>query len=268
MPSITPVPTRGRARKLAAASAVLTTALLAPAPVASARAPGRIVFVSERDGNSELYSMPSDGTSLTRLTSTPQTEIDPALSPDGSRIAFTRITDGNADLYVMDVDGGNVRPLAAHTGSDRYPTWSPDGSRIAFRSNRSKSFEIYSVRLDGTGLQRLTDNEGFDSDPFWARDGRIVFVSDRSGTRDIWAMGPDGRNQTLIARAPGGGQLRFPAESPDDSQIAFAQLKPTGGYEMDLMGADGTGATQLAASPISATDDDSSSDIAAKSYCL
>ena len=48
----------------------------------------RIAFVSERDGNWQIYVMDADGGSQTRLTNNDVEDGTPAWSPDGTRIAF------------------------------------------------------------------------------------------------------------------------------------------------------------------------------------
>ena len=55
--------------------------------------------------------MNADGSNPTRLTDSPDREVIPAWSPDGTRIAYVpRIGEGNWDIYVMDADGsGTVR---------------------------------------------------------------------------------------------------------------------------------------------------------------
>ena len=52
-------------------------------------AQARIAFVSERDGNMEIYVMDNDGGNPRRLTNNPLDEWYPSWSPDGKRIAFT-----------------------------------------------------------------------------------------------------------------------------------------------------------------------------------
>ena len=48
----------------------------------------RIVFMSTRDGNEEIYTMNSDGTNQTRITNNPARDTHPVWSPDGDYIAF------------------------------------------------------------------------------------------------------------------------------------------------------------------------------------
>src|SRR5438477_10177725 len=51
---------------------------------------GTVVFTSYRDGNGELYAVPSTGRAERRLTTTPANETQPALSPDGRHVADPR----------------------------------------------------------------------------------------------------------------------------------------------------------------------------------
>ncbi len=48
----------------------------------------QIAFASNRDGNSEIYTIDVDGSDLRRITNHPAEDYDPAWSPDGDRIAF------------------------------------------------------------------------------------------------------------------------------------------------------------------------------------
>ena len=60
--------------------------------------PGRIVFVSDRDGNFEICVMDADGSDQQRLTDNPAFDWGPSWSPDGSRIAFVSDRDGNFEI--------------------------------------------------------------------------------------------------------------------------------------------------------------------------
>jgi TolB protein len=66
-----------------------------------------IVFVSERDGNSEIWTMRADGSDAVRLTNNAWGESMPVWSPDGTRILYTTDRDGSVELFLMNADGSN-----------------------------------------------------------------------------------------------------------------------------------------------------------------
>ena len=51
--------------------------------------PGKIAFVSNRDGNREIYTMNADGSNQQNITNHPGSDFNPAWSPDGSMILYT-----------------------------------------------------------------------------------------------------------------------------------------------------------------------------------
>src|SRR3989454_917201 len=145
---------------------------------------GKIAFVSDRDGNNEIYTMNVDGTGVARLTVNVASDVSPTWSPDGSKIAFVSNRDGNNEIYTMNADGTGVTRLTTSTSEDSSPAWSPDGSKIAFQTNRD-SFsnpDIYVMNVDGSGQTRLTVNTFSDLTPAWARaESKIAFSTNRDG---------------------------------------------------------------------------------------
>ncbi|MDB6153429.1 MAG: hypothetical protein JWL90_1882 [Chthoniobacteraceae bacterium] len=95
-----------------------------------------MAFSSKRaDFNQEIYLENLDGTGLQRLTYESEDDIDPALSPDGTKVAFIShrgIPDPYTtyDLYVVNVDGTGLHKLSNYGRQMRHPAWSPDGTRI------------------------------------------------------------------------------------------------------------------------------------------
>ncbi len=82
--------------------ALLVTVLLAllftvSAPQASTVENGKIGFITDRDGNYEIYSMNVDGSSPTNLTNHSGVDVDPKWSRDGSRMMFASARDGDAE---------------------------------------------------------------------------------------------------------------------------------------------------------------------------
>jgi Tol biopolymer transport system component len=157
---------------------LIMVALVDPAGAAFPGKNGKIVFSSNREGNSEIYTMNTDGTGLKRITNDPAGDIQPAFSPGGSgqsRLAFTSTRDtisnpprDNYDIYWANSNGtGQEIRLTTNEAQDSDPAISPDGNKIAFRSFRDGNSEIYTMKLDGTGAQRLTSTAETDVEPDW-----------------------------------------------------------------------------------------------------
>ena len=205
-------------------------------------AQARIVFVSQRDENAEIYVMDADGDNLRNLTNHPKSDYSPSWSPDGKRIAFVSNRDGHvhakhgwstSEIYAMDADGSNPRNLTNSPFHDSRPSWSPDGKQIAFQSNRDwadpHNIEIYVMDANGGNPQNLTNNLTEDRYPSWSPDGkRIVFSAVRDGhfkgesglTSEIYVMDADGGNQQRLTENRKNDQ--DPSWSPNSERIAFA----------------------------------------------
>jgi Tol biopolymer transport system component len=107
---------------------------LTPKPVAYAHlawSPNgrKLAFVSDRDGNSEVYVMNADGSGQRNLTRHPAFDAEPAWSPDGRSIAFRSTRDGNPEIYVMNADGSGQRNLTRSPASEGWFAWSPGQRR-------------------------------------------------------------------------------------------------------------------------------------------
>lgn len=190
--------------------------------------PGVLAFVSERDGNSEIYVVNADGTGLARLTHDDARDLDPTWSPDGKRIAFASDRAGDFDIYVMDADGSN--PVRRTQGGPSFsPAWSPDGRQIAFSSLRDGQYRVYVMSADGDGMSAtpVGFDQGWNTHPAWSPDGqRIAFVSDWRAfdfVYDVYVMNADGSGITSVLEGPlfGSSQYYFqPSWSPDGAKIA------------------------------------------------
>ncbi len=204
----------------------------------------RITFASDRDGHFHIYAMDADGSNETQLTFGDSTGHDPVFSPDGTKIAFYSILGGLAEIYVMDADGSNLTLVTDDACCEEYsPAWSPDGTRLAFVSEQDGNAEIYAMDIDGSNEVRLTDSFGLDREPTYSPDGtKIVFTSQRDGNDEIYVMNAvDGSN---VQRLTFDTNVDIHAAwSPDGSKIAFTSTRDSGGGDIYVMNADGTGQT-------------------------
>jgi TolB protein len=183
----------------------------------------KIVFVSDRDGNDELYMMDYDGQNPTRLTFNKITDYMPAWSPDGKKIAYTSYKNLVAGLYLLDLEAGKVTSVSTR-GNNFAPSFSPDGKKLAFCSTMDQdgNSEIYVADSDGNNIKRLTFNSAADLAPSWSPTSReIAFVSDRSGVAmpQIYIMDAEGSNVRRVSF--GGNYHDSPAWSPAGDRIVY-----------------------------------------------
>ena len=174
------------------------------------------ILLTLSDKTANIFRMSLDGKKITPLTNGPgqAMNVEPAVSPDGSKIAFSSDRSGKPMIFVMNSDGSGVKQLTFAGFYNSTPTWSPDGKKIAFAGvdrakdsgdGRTGAFDIFIINADGTGLKRLTsakkpsgrwaNNEA----PTFAPDGqRVMFVSDRAGNSQLYMVNVDGSNERRI----------------------------------------------------------------------
>ncbi len=180
----------------------------------------KIVFISNRDGNDELYMMDYDGYNQTRITYNTIKDYMPAWSSDGKSVAYTSYRQGRAGLYILNIYEGKQIEVQ-NEGTNFGATFSPDGKKLAFCSTLEEgNSEIYVANSDGSNIKRLTFNKAIDTAPSWSPTSReIAFTSDRGGTPQIYIMDAEGSNVRRVSF--GGTYFDGPAWSPSGDMIAY-----------------------------------------------
>ena len=161
----------------------------------------QVAFIAQSpDGGSRLVLTAPTGGSHQVLV---RTEVGVTLSglawsPDGRRLAFKKDRSITLIELESEIETHLTDAWAPHSFS-----WSPDGEFIAFVSENSgfplsvniAPSSVWVVSADGGEPQRITPDAGTDQSPAWWPDGRrLLFVSDRSGSSDVYSveLGPDG----------------------------------------------------------------------------
>jgi Tol biopolymer transport system component len=211
-----------------------------------------LVFRSLDEGNSEIYFMRPGGSRI-RLTHNEVFDINPSLSPDGTKVVYeSQVGPFWRDIIVLDLRNGTETNLTRIPADSPYydvdPAWSPDGSKIVFVSSRhgAYNYEIYVMNDDGSEQRRLTDNSYPDFWPSWSPDGKtIAFGRYASGTlesAEIFlldvATGAETRltdNAVMDAR---------PSWSPDGRRLAFESRRDAI-PEIYVMNRNGSGIVRL-----------------------
>ena len=151
----------------------------------------RVLFLS-RDG---VYSAPAfGGPARSEIPGRGEAVTWAAWSPDGASIGFA----AGDSIYVR-AAGGEPK-LVANVFEPALCDWSPDGSAIACASgnlqygvaglqfaNLSPS-QIVLVDVASGRVDTLTDRTAANQSPAWLDDRRLLFISNRHGPRDLYAV--------------------------------------------------------------------------------
>lgn len=163
--------------------------------------------MSQGSGAADIYQINLKGEILRRLTKGPAgaINVEPSLSPDGSKIAFSSERGGRPMIYVMNSDGSNVKRLTYKGAYNSSPSWSPDGKKIAFAGQDGSNFDIFVMDADGSNIKRITSatkangKAANNEDPSFSPDSRyIVYTSNRTGQNQIYVSTVDGSEERRV----------------------------------------------------------------------
>ncbi len=198
---------------------------------------GRIWFLCDQGGTTNIWSMKSDGSDRKRHTDlAPWDARLPGMGPDG-RIVYML----GGDIHLFDPADGTERRLPIELPGDRvltrvrypdpaqYATWfdlSPDGSRLAVVTRG----EIFSVPVKEGVTLPVTRGSGAREN--WAgfdpKGERLVYVTDPTGEEEIRTIDAWGRGEPVTVKPAGPTGWHFPPRwSPDGKWIAFADQTQT-----------------------------------------
>lgn len=153
-------------------------------------------------------------------------------NPDGKRIAYESVVGGAIVALGVNVDsGGAPVRLVPSESLPHVAFWSPDGSRLAVQVLERGRLTIWLADSLGGNLRPLTSEgyEGLANRP-WSHDGKtLLYVSNRTGTNDIWLVPVDSGAPRQLTRDVRDDQN--PMWSPDGKWIAFFSNR---GLQSDL----------------------------------
>lgn len=124
-----------------------------------------------------------------------------------------------------------TRPLKFTTDEG---TWmsldlSPDGKTIVF----DILGDLYTVPMTGGEATRITSGSGFDGQPRFSPDGKaIVFVSDRSGSENLYTVSPDGSGLRPLTKGPNQAFIS-PDWTPDGQYVVVSKSAQLWLYHKD-----------------------------------
>jgi tricorn protease-like protein len=205
----------------------------------------------------DVYSVRPDGSGQRRLTSGPELDSAPVVSPSGKAVVFERraAAGQQGDLYTVGATGGRLHQLTSGAGDDHGADFSADGRAIVFvrgfAGAEGGNDDLFSIRPSGAELRRLSHSNGVDEfAPRWFAGGIIYSRGESTpgpaAYADVYTMRANGskpkaqvagvgsayvedvsgdghtllfrRDQGLWAKQIGPGKARKLCQLPDNSE--------------------------------------------------
>ena len=192
-----------------------------------------LYFASDRSGNMNFWRVAIDE-ETGRVLSEPEAVVTPSkfsghlnFSRDGRRMIYVQ-TNRQSNIQAAEFDANREKMIGEPfwiTRGDRQivrPELSPDGKQFVMRVPRRTQDDLAVLSRDGSNWRDLTNDKFFDRYPRWSADGKkIAFVSDRSGSYEIWTIDADA---PICVRLPSPASLalRFRYGLPMASSCFFA----------------------------------------------
>lgn len=215
----------------------------------------RLAFVSNRTGSGDIYVLDFATNDLKRITFDDSADALDAWSRDGKWLYFSsssRDISGMSDVFRINSNGGTPQQFSNDRyTSEFYAAPSPDGNSVAFsargigngqwwRNGRSHIDESEIWMKRGETYEKIADGGAKQLWTMWSADGsRIFYVSDRSGTQNIWTKPLSGQPKQLTNFTS--GRTLWANISYDGKQIVFER-----DFKIWTLDADGGSAKEVA----------------------
>jgi tricorn protease len=216
-----------------------------------------LAFVSTRSGNPDIYMLNFASGDLKRLTFDDGADNLDGWSRDSVWVYFSstsRDIAGMSDLYRVRASGGTPMQISADRFvSEFFAAPSPDGTRVAFNARGIASNQWWrrghshidesEIWVMGEGARasytRITEKGAKDIWPMWSPDGKsIYFVSDRTGTENVWVKTNGGAARQITKFTD--GRVLWPSIAQDGKTIVFERnfklwkLDPGNGQTIEI----------------------------------
>lgn len=180
-----------------------------------------IAFASDRYGNFDVYLIPSGGGEAKRLTYHSADDHPTDFSPSGSDIIYysSRIDQQQAvffpsgtlpEVYKVSVEGGKEMQLLSTPA--QMVQYSPNGKKLLFHNRKgyenewrkhhtsSVTRDVMSYDLDTKQFSKLITWDGEDRNPVWKNDTEFYYLTEKSGSFNIWKSDINGSSPTQVTK--------------------------------------------------------------------
>ncbi len=194
----------------------------------------KIIYVSEKDGNPEIYSMEINGSEIQRITNSSRSEENPKLSKDGSYLGFLISKNDIKELHIIEMNNNNKQLKISDKDLDVEDFfWSPDSRKLTFKAkDNNGNHDIYLYNLEKELTNKVTNTKGIEKLGNWSPDGEWIVYSVVIGEEDkvgIFKKNPDGVDEVRLTE---NFEDHNPLWSPDGEKIGF--LSTRGSDDLDI----------------------------------
>lgn len=190
---------------------------------------GKLTFIGEQTGKSEVYTSDLFFGEMLRMTSDRAQCITPRWAPDGRRILYTSyFANGAPDIYLIDTGSKTRNVFASVKGTNTGGRFSPDGSRVAAVLGKG---DLYVGPAATKQFVPLTRTPTIEATPSWSPDGaRIVYASDAQATGKprLYIVSAGGGAPTLVPTNVSGYCAEPDWSHADRNLIAFTAASGSG----------------------------------------
>ena len=175
------------------------------------------------DGRQDVCLVSVEGGEVERLAREQKGVTGLDWTSDGREVVYAANRDGAAGLWRVRRTGGSPRwvALGVDGGEVSSPSTARNASGIAFARQMVRS-HVAELETGGTSARVLVRSTREDAHPSVSPDGsQIAFVSQRSGSHEIWTTTAAGENPTRLTEF-GGPRVATPRWSPDGSLVALS----------------------------------------------
>ncbi len=149
---------------------------------------GRLAFLSQRTGKSEVYSSDLFLGDAKQLTRDGALAMWPRWSPDGAKIIYTSyFKTGAPDIYLLDPATTRKDIFANYKGTNMGARYSPSGQQVVMIAGESPA-QIYVSNAQGKQATPRTRSDVSKSSPCFSPDGSQIVFAMGEPTPQLYVM--------------------------------------------------------------------------------